>query len=98
MIKYIKKYGLITMFYLCLAAAIIILDNYMGTAWALATVGALFIGIGLIQLLMNWGLVIGTMRNIESMIWGKPLDKEHWEGQRLPKVKLRWGKDKEAKP
>ena len=37
------------------------------------------------------------IKYIETMVWGKPLDRDLWEGKKLPKVKFVWGKKKEAK-
>jgi len=38
----------------------------------------------------NRAMYMDALRDIETSLWGKPLDRRQWEGQQLPKIKLTW--------
>jgi hypothetical protein len=44
-------------------------------------------------------LVMNLMRQVETTIWGKPLDKDLWDDGELKKtkIKLKWGKKEDGK-
>ena len=79
---------------LFIAATIVIVDTWgiKGLLGLLVLVLVMFA----YQLYRKWDLFMGLLRQIETLIWKKPLDKTEWqEGEmKNTKVKIIWRKKK----
>lgn len=58
-----------------------------------------FLGMGIFRLIKNREAFMTNIKVLESMIWGKPLDKDQWEKGEMKnhKVKIIWRKNKDGK-
>ncbi|MFO7968670.1 MAG: hypothetical protein R6U15_00975 [Candidatus Izemoplasmatales bacterium] len=55
--------------------------------------------LALYKIIIQRKLVMDSIRNIETRIWGYPLEKKYWKnrGKKIPKVKIKWKKKKQKK-
>ena len=87
-----------TIKYLVLIVFMVVLLSQFGLRWGVVGIIIAFIIIGTIRIVMGWRQFILGLQYIETKVWGKPLDKIHWQnkptGKRLPKIKIKWGRKK----
>lgn len=91
-LKKIKKYTIIIL------QLIIIIFLFENLGLVYGTIGL----VGIFGLLAVWRIhtnremFMNTLRTIEGMIWGKPLNKELWNKGEMKKTKIKlvWGKKK----
>lgn len=73
---------------------IIVIAYEAGIVWWKIAIFIIFLG--LTRILLQWSAYMSALRQIESMIWGRPLDKEYWskgEKPQFPKIRIwKWRK------
>lgn len=91
----IKNYKSILNSILLYGSMIIFLSLILTYGWM-----GFWVGVGislaflLVRLILSWDLFINSMRTIEMMVWGKPLDKAYWQKEKPKIPKIKWKKDK----
>lgn len=77
------------LFIIGIVILVLCFDTYGGKGILYFVLGMLALAI--LQVAMKWQMVMAGMRSIEEKLFGKPLDKEFWQGDE--KVKFRWVKE-----
>jgi len=91
--KHAKGIGTIVLIINMLLIAIIFEETPMrGLLFAIS----ILLILALVRVAMGWQLIMDLMRNAETIIFGKSLDKENWNESELKntKVKILWRKKK----
>lgn len=88
----IKKIREGVIFIAFIVGLILVLETFgLKGLWGLLVLVLLISAFGIYR---NRDMFMQIIRNIETTIWGKPLEKEWWGKEKLPKIKIRWKRKK----
>ena len=67
---------------------------YYTKGWGVLSVVLLVFGFSAYLLIKKKSYLMTGIKDIETQIWGKPLDRREWKGESLPKLKFKFKKNK----